>query len=949
MNYKLLSLFVLCIFSVSFASAWSTNVFNNSLGSQNVTLIPAGNCYQEFANVSNACGGFSNGTYTQDGLTITNFANATDGNYSTFMLILGLGKSLYINYTAPIGAVINGSSWQIRAAADATFNQSLETCSIAGGKLQLRVYVEQVGSPFENAFQCWTGSAWNTLYTSFDAGGSQYRLYEEAVMWSIPAVRYLSVPASVNFLTNAYINVTGFPYYCYQESANVSTTCGGLNTGRYQIGGNGTWDDGGRASIDGDFDTASLATTETAIVYINYSKPSFSTASTLWRVAYSKDEDFPNIVDRNLSIPSSCWNADSAKLMLRFVSVESLRDISYECYNNTNQWQLVSYNSSVTNLNVIEEGIQWAIFPNNVTVTLDSYLVFNHTGVLNATNRTNNFATTVNSYLASCVRVAGVCYVPLSFTSGTFGVIQYASLLFSNEGIINNSASYNTTSYESAYETFIQNISYDSASYSLAAYLIYNGTSYTVPQIGSGNTLLFSKALDIPLVTAPVVKNVYWSFALTNATSTIYYNTTTQTQGVGQINFTLCGAAPQNNPYINFTFKNETAGQETTRASIISSWTYWLGSGSVTESYTLTNASENPSYAFCFTPANRTLQVIPSVQYANSVSVTRNYAPGTISLSNQTSNTVLFLLPTVDGIYVTFQVVSGSLLPLSGVNVNITSATFGGIESKTTSDAGAVTFFLNPNTAYTLCASKTGYSTYCTTDTFTESSYTIQLGTLNISSNNDYNRGIAYSILPTVGQLNNNTNYNFQLNLTSSYWSLTSFGFYLTNGTDIFSSASSTDSAGGSASVTMNTGTNKTITMNGWWLTNGTYSNFSVTWIVIDEGDTSFSLMQFFTRLSTYLSAPNDSDGLFGLKAEQGQNFGLAIILFVIIFSFAGIMSYKYGLTSSGAVTFILFTGVLFFDVGLNLLPNPVDAAPHFPTVIMAVILFIMLGREALR
>ena len=68
----------------------------------------------------------------------------------------------------------------------------------------------------------------------------------------------------------------GFSDACYQETANVSTACGGLSTGSY-------------------------SDNTTSIFYINYTKPSQTTNSSLWQVKHGT-------INQNVSL-SSCWDA----------------------------------------------------------------------------------------------------------------------------------------------------------------------------------------------------------------------------------------------------------------------------------------------------------------------------------------------------------------------------------------------------------------------------------------------------------------------------------------------------------------------------------------------------------------------------------------------------------------------------------------------------------------
>jgi len=144
---------------------------------------------------------------------------------------------------------------------------------------------------------------------------------------------------------------------------------------------------------------------------------------------------------------------------------------------------------------------------------------------------------------------------------------------------------------------------------------------------------------------------------------------------------------------------------------------------------------------------------------------------------------------------------------------------------------------------------------------------------------------------------------------------------------------------GGTASLNYNVG-NETgyIIMNYYWNIDGNYTNSTREWYILNSVGTDWSIKNFFDDFSSYLSV-----GLFGL-----DNFGKAIIIFIIIFVFVGIMSYKFGLTSTAGIGSLTFGLVLFFDIGLNLLEdiNPIGAVPHFLTIFVGVILAGILFRE---
>lgn len=494
----------------------------------------------------------------------------------------------------------------------------------------------------------------------------------------------------------------------------------------------------------------------------------------------------------------------------------------------------------------------------------------------------------------------------------------------------------NITSIETDNEAFSSNITSSSAISS--ATLVYNFTSYsaTVTNLG-GNIYRLSRNIVIPLISKSTYLNAFfWNVTFANGTNVLtnpVLQTTTQT------NLSICGASPQNLLYYNISFKNETSSQERINASVTSStWSYWLGDGSINRSLSYSNSSESREYNFCFTPKYRSVNVDLSFSYDNAESEQRTYSPDTFLLTNSSTSTTLFLLPSTSGQYVTFQVINTAQQALSGVEVTASRTGIGTIETGTTDSSGSVTFFLNPNFAYNFVFSKTGFDDFETTITPTQTSYTITMGGTSGSTNSTNSAsGMSFVILPSQKTLNNGTTYNFNLTLNSSYWSLDSWGFTLQNKSGyVFDSETSSSSNGGFLSTNLNTGENKTIVMNYFWVINGVYNNATVTWGVIDLSGNGLSIFQFFTDLRSYVSL-----GFFGL-----DDVGLGIITFFAIFLITGVMSYKFGINSPAAIMAFIFSLTMFFDIGLGLVPNPIGAIPHAPTFLMAIIFVAMFFRE---
>jgi hypothetical protein len=440
--------------------------------------------------------------------------------------------------------------------------------------------------------------------------------------------------------------------------------------------------------------------------------------------------------------------------------------------------------------------------------------------------------------------------------------------------------------------------------------------------------------MDIP--TTKIGNNsIKWEF--TYAGDTI--NSEISYQNVEAINLTYCTTGT---PYINFTFKDESDLALINATIPTSTATYWLGDGTVYKTLTYVNNTANDNYAFCFTPIHKTLNAHYRIQYASENYPQRTFESDDITLTNDTTNKILYLLGTADGLYVTFQVINPAEQTVSGVSVTSTREIEGTnviVANGITGDDGGVTFWLNPDFVHDFSFIKDGYETYESSYAPTQSSYTITLGG-ETTVDDDYNKGVSYSINPDNAVLDFNTSYSFNFNLSSSYWDIQSFGFVLINEDgNSLGSASQSGINEGSASLILDILSNETINMNYYWVVNDTYVNGTKTWIAYDNDGNNFSILYFFQDLSLYMSA-----GMFGL-----DDFGLGLISFLICFSFAGIVSFKFGLNSPASVMAIVCAMVGFLDVGVGIVPNPVGAVTHFPTIFVFILTIGVMMKEGAR
>jgi len=612
-------------------------------------------------------------------------------------------------------------------------------------------------------------------------------------------------------------------------------------------------------------------------------------------------------------------------------------------------------NNSVTGEWGLNDSIYFKIDTINPTVTITSPISFDYLSQNN--NLTLNF-TAIDTNLQSCIWNYNNTNNTISCISGSPNVSYFNyqnginnGTLFINDSagnknntliswnvkIINNSITFNLSSYETVSETFTINLTANSSLTSVK--LVYNGTEYT--PTSSGN--VYSYTLNIP-TTSVGNNSIRWKF--TYAGDTIYSGYSYQ--NINPIIFTLCNST-YNLVYLNLTFKDESISSRINASIPTSTFVYWLGDGTVNKTLTYINNTENNNYSFCFYPQNKTLNVDSRIQYESTGYPQRIYNPSTIQYTNSTTNKTLYLLADADGIYVTFQVINLAEQTISGVTVNATRT----IESETvvvgdgiTGASGSVTFWLNPNFEHEFTFTKTGYDTQTLTETPTQTSYTIILGGTT-EAIIDYSQGISKTIYPNFDFLDNGTVYNFNLTLASTYWTVEEFGITLRykNGTTIGTN-SSTGNGGilsiNNVNVTYIRNNESKLFMDYYYIINSTYINNSRTWIIQSIEGRAFSIWYFFTDLTLYI----DSGNFFGF-----DDFGRVLLSIIVLVMVSGGLSLRYGIKSDAFVIGVIFGLVLILDVGLNFFPpieignNP--AIEHFVTFIVLIVLIgVMIAEE---
>ena len=143
---------------------------------------------------------------------------------------------------------------------------------------------------------------------------------------------------------------------CYQESANVSTACGGLDTGNYATDDNGVTFTNLHNYFDENWSSTAYLGAGTygshLNITMNYTTP-IKTESAVWKYRWFSS-------NYSVNIPADCVRNN---LLLRYQFIlqgPSLQDANYTCYNGT-LWLPLAFVNSTLSDDIYEEGVTWSI------------------------------------------------------------------------------------------------------------------------------------------------------------------------------------------------------------------------------------------------------------------------------------------------------------------------------------------------------------------------------------------------------------------------------------------------------------------------------------------------------------------------------------------------------------------------------------------------------------
>lgn len=584
----------------------------------------------------------------------------------------------------------------------------------------------------------------------------------------------------------------------------------------------------------------------------------------------------------------------------------------------------VSENIGVDNQTL---NLNWTVTDTNLDSCKYEYNGLNNTIVCGLNTTTFNYLAGVNTLTV--------------YANDTFGNVNSLTNIW-NYNIIENNRTLNNQSYQTQTETFSIDLTANSSLTSVI--LDYNGTEYATTNTNG----TYSTTFDIP--EANLGNNsVRWKYTYAGD---VFYSSYSY-QNVLEAVWTICNAT-YTDDFLNISFKDETTLLPINASIPTSSFNYYLGSGTEVKTYTYISTTEEYSYTFCATP-DLTFNVESDVQYKQGTEYPQRITSTDYHQHNSTvEQSIFYLLSSVDGIYVTFQIINSAEQGISGVEVIGTRVLEGAdvtVANGFTDSAGAATFWLNPDFQHTFTFSKTGYETYITSFAPTQSIYTLTLST-GVATEEDCTRGVSYSASPSSDYLDANTNYDFSYTIDSNYWALTDFSssLYYGNGTLIGTDTSTTQEGGTLSFLNINSTSQSTMYLTYSFEVNNTLClSTSKNWIIQSTDGRAFSIFRLFTDTTMYMDA-----NLYGVNGESGTDtFSRSLIAFFILLAVGGVTISRYGIRNETAIMGIVFGLVLFLDVGIGFIPTiqigSLTAIDNFLSVITFVVFMAFLIKEETR
>lgn len=310
---------------------------------------------------------------------------------------------------------------------------------------------------------------------------------------------------------------------------------------------------------------------------------------------------------------------------------------SYSTRSESNYYNSVQLITPIDNYNTISNEIIFNVTSISTSSTLSNITlyVWGETNIINTTYISGNSNNTIFNY--------------------TLGVGQYkwgiltcdnlnTCIQSENRSFIIgfiNSASYNPTSYETANENYILNITLGVVPLSVSAIFNYDNLSYPSTVNCINTSCLINNNLDIPLATQDNQnKSFYWNFRYYDGSNSFDYNSSTLQQTIKQINLTECNSGTV---ALNFTAIDEITQSTINPFEFTANFKYWKGLGLTYRNISIANYSTSGEQ-ICIYPSDINLSVNANIQYTASGYLDNSYYLVNATISNVTNKINLYLL-----------------------------------------------------------------------------------------------------------------------------------------------------------------------------------------------------------------------------------------------------------------------------------------------------------------
>lgn len=206
-------------------------------------------------------------------------------------------------------------------------------------------------------------------------------------------------------------------------------------------------------------------------------------------------------------------------------------------------------------------------------------------------------------------------------------------------GFVENSATFNTFTNETAREVFTLNMTTNLNVLSISSVLQYNGTNYTSSSVCSGSECNLTNIIDVPLIVGEEQNRSFnWHVTIYNGTDTTTATTSLNYQNSTKIRLVECGGTYANIT-MNLTAWNEGNSSSVNPFSLEGSMNVWKGMGTVTRNYTFSNVSNYEHHLCIDSPGQFYFDGV--FEYDGAEKLNQTFVPRYYYFDNYSINTVI--------------------------------------------------------------------------------------------------------------------------------------------------------------------------------------------------------------------------------------------------------------------------------------------------------------------